>query len=122
MKYPIIAINRNVGTTTSYDPRQSLTHQFSFGIPHYFFRFNFTSAIKEKPYSYVNWIKFKATKFYRTSFMGHIVGERSKILSKVQLLMLTLILTFLLMSVSICILLLFIILDINKLKLLPNYD
>ena len=75
MKYPIIAINRNVGTTTSYDPRQSLSHQFSFGIPHYFFRFNFTSAINEKPYSYVNWIKFKATSFYRTCFMGHIVGE-----------------------------------------------
>ena len=75
IKYPIIAVNRNVGSTTSFDPRKSAEHNMSFGVCHYFIRFNFTSAIYEKPYSHVHWIQFRATDFYRTCFMGHIGGN-----------------------------------------------
>ena len=42
MKYPIIGVNRNVGSTSSFDPRKSGYHNFSFGVCHYFIRFNFT--------------------------------------------------------------------------------
>ena len=75
MNYPIVGVNRNVGSTSSFDPSKSGYHNFSFGVCHYFIRFNFTSAIYEKPYSHVSWIKFRATEFFRTCFMGHISGN-----------------------------------------------
>jgi hypothetical protein len=74
-KDPIVGVNRNVGSTTHYNPNLSDQQQYSFGVAHYFFRFNFTSVIYEKCYCNVHWIKFMATKFHRTCFMGHITGE-----------------------------------------------
>jgi len=74
-KYPIVGVNRNVGSTTFYDQKKSVNQQYSFGVIHYFCRFNFTSAIYEKPYAEVGWIKFRAEEIYRTCFKGHITGD-----------------------------------------------
>ena len=48
LKYPIVGINRNVGSTKFYDRKLADKQNFSFGVVHYFFRFNFTSVIYEK--------------------------------------------------------------------------
>ena len=74
-KYPIIGINQNVGSTSFYDRKLADKQQFSFGVPHYFFRFNLTSAVYEKPYAHVSWIQFTAIQFHRTTFKGHITGD-----------------------------------------------
>jgi hypothetical protein len=74
-KNPIVAVHRNVGSTTFYDQKNASNQDFSFGVAHFFIRFNFTSAIYEKAYCHVNWIKFKATEFYTTTFMGHITSQ-----------------------------------------------
>ena len=74
-KNPLVGVNRNVGSTSFYNPHLSNQQQYSFGVAHYFMRFNFTSAIYEKCYCHVHWIKFRATKFYRSCFMGHITGD-----------------------------------------------
>ena len=74
-KYPIVGINQNVGSTSHYDRRLADKQDYSFGVAHYFFRFNFTSAVYEKAYAHVNWIKFTAVKFHSTTFIGHMTGD-----------------------------------------------
>ena len=74
-KYPIVGINQNVGSTSYYDRRLADKQNYSFGVAHYFFRFNFTSAVYEKAYAHVDWIKFTAIKFHSASFIGHIKGN-----------------------------------------------
>jgi hypothetical protein len=71
-KISFVGVRENVGSTTYYDERtpirDSLDH--SFGVPRYFFRLNLTSALYEKPYSYVHWARFKAIRSHRTCFEG----------------------------------------------------
>ena len=69
---PFIAVNKNVGSTLHYNPRDKAKQQKSFGVPRTFFRFNFTSAIHDIPFAYVDWCEFTATNFYRCDFQGHI--------------------------------------------------
>ena len=74
-KYPIVGINRNVGSTKFYDRKLADKQNYSFGVARYFFRFNFTSVVYEKADSNVSWIQFTAVQFHRTTFIGHISGE-----------------------------------------------
>ena len=72
-RVPFIAVSNNFyGCTTHYNPNLRDVQQKSFGCPRYFFRFNFTSAIFDEPYAYVDWIRFTAVSFRRTCFMGFI--------------------------------------------------
>jgi len=61
-----------VGSTLHYNPREKEKQQKSFGVPRGFFRFNFTSAIYDIPFAYVDWCEITATDFYRCHFQGHI--------------------------------------------------
>ena len=74
-RMPLIAVDRNVGSTTHWDPKLAPQQQYSFGTPTMFLRFNFTSAIKQIPYAYVEWCQFTATKFSRCHFKGHMTQE-----------------------------------------------
>ena len=72
-RLPFIAISNNFyGCTSHYNPNLRNEQQKSFGCPRYFFRFNFTSAIFDEPYAYVDWIQFTAVTFQRTCFMGFV--------------------------------------------------
>jgi len=74
-RMPFIAVARNVGSTNHWEPKLADKQNYSFGVPSYFFRFNFTSAINDVPYSHVNWCHFTATNFHRCHFQGHMSEE-----------------------------------------------
>jgi hypothetical protein len=72
-RVPFIAVSNNFyGCTSHYNNHLRDEQQKSFGCPRYFFRFNFTSAIYDEPYAYVDWVQFTAVSFRRTCFMGFI--------------------------------------------------
>ena len=74
-RMPFIAVPRNVGSTSHWDPKLAEKQTYSFGMPSFFFRFYFTSAINDVPYSHVNWCQLNATNFYRCNFQGHLSEE-----------------------------------------------
>ena len=72
-RIPFIAVSNNFyGCTTHYNPNLRNEQQKSFGCPRYFFRFNFTSALFDEPYAFVDWVQFTAVSFRRTCFMGFV--------------------------------------------------
>ena len=72
-KIPFIAVSNNFyGCTSHFNPNLRDEQQKAFGCPRYFFRFNFTSAIFDEPYAYIDWIQFTAVTFRRTCFMGFV--------------------------------------------------
>lgn len=78
---PFIGIPRNVGSTGHYNPKNKSeveSQQYSFGIPSFFFRFSFTSAIENLPYCAVDWVQFTAMHFTRTCFQGHMTDKQMK--------------------------------------------
>jgi len=71
-KIPFLGLPRNVGSTKHWNPRDKITQQYSFGRPMCFLRFNFTSVISDVPYVMMDWVRFTATAFHRTTFEGHV--------------------------------------------------
>jgi hypothetical protein len=70
-KISFLATRDNVGCTTfpPNDPDDREMYH-SFGVPRFFFRFNFTSSLRGLPYGYVNWVRFNLHTCHRTSFEG----------------------------------------------------
>jgi hypothetical protein len=72
-KTPFIGVPYNVGSTThraSAKKKDINKLNYSFGCPRIFMRFSCTSAINQVPFAFVDWVKFTATKFDRTTFKG----------------------------------------------------
>jgi len=76
LKVPIVGVNRitglATGSTTWHNAAEKDNQRYAFGIPRWFCRFSFTSAISEVPFIYVSWIKFTIASATKTCFMGHI--------------------------------------------------
>ena len=72
LKVPIVGVNRITGSTTWHNAAEKDNQRYAFGIPRWFCRFSFTSAISEVPFIYVSWIKFTIASATKTCFMGHI--------------------------------------------------
>ena len=87
-RMPFIGVNHNVGSTLHDNPRHKDKQNKSFGVPRTFFRFNFTTALVDIPFAYVDWCCFTATNFHRCQFQGHITptewatGPNTKLLQK----------------------------------------
>ena len=76
LKVPIVGVNRETGSTAWYNENLRPQQQFSFGIPRWFLRLEFTSAIADVPFAYVSWIKFTLENVTSTNcFIGHIAAE-----------------------------------------------
>ena len=71
-KATFICVPHNVGCTTISDLASMRLPNKSMGCPRYFFRFNFTSAIHEVPYAYVDWCSFQASRFTPTYYEGRM--------------------------------------------------
>ena len=73
-KTPFIGVRFNVGSTSHYSNKKTVTRkqQYSFGCPRIFFRFSCTSAIDQVPFAFVDWTYFTAKEFHRTTFKGHL--------------------------------------------------
>ena len=74
-KVPILGVHRETGSTTWHDIAQRENQRYAFGIPRWFCRFNFTSAISDVPFTYVSWIKFTIESATKTCFIGHISAD-----------------------------------------------
>ena len=72
LKVPIVGVNRDTGSTTCHNDVEKDNHRYAFGIPRWFCRFSFTSAISDVPFTYVSWIKFTIESATKTCFIGHI--------------------------------------------------
>ena len=74
-KTPIIGVPYNNGCTT-YPKKMTNAKkrqmQYSFGTVVEFMRFSFTSAINQVPFAYVSFVKYQATRGYRTTFEGKL--------------------------------------------------
>ena len=75
-KVPIVGVNRETGSTAWYNENLRSHQQFAFGIPRWFLRLEFTSAIADLPFAYVSWIKFTLENVTGNNcFIGHIAAE-----------------------------------------------
>ena len=73
LRVPILGVKRDVNTTEYFDPtHKTESHLISFGIPRWFFRFSFTSAINDVPYAYLSWIKFTLHEKSNSCVVGHM--------------------------------------------------
>ena len=72
LKVPIVGINRETGSTNWHDNAERDNQRYAFGIPRWFCRFSFTSAINDVPFMFVSWIKFTMESVTKTCFIGHI--------------------------------------------------
>ena len=72
LKFLIVGLSRDTGSTTWHNVTERDNQRYAFGIPRWFCRFSFTSAISEVPFIYVSWIKFTIASATKTCFMGHI--------------------------------------------------
>ena len=72
LKVPIVGVNRDTGSTNWHNIAERDNQRYAFGIPRWFCRFNFTSAISDVPFIYVSWIKFTLETATKSCFMGHI--------------------------------------------------
>ena len=72
---PILGIKRDTGSTTWHDMNLKDDQLFAFGIPRWFFRINFTSAICNVPYVYICWIKFTMEFRSNTCYIGHMASN-----------------------------------------------
>jgi len=72
LKVPIVGVNRDTGSTSWHNDAERDNQRYAFGIPRWFCRFNFTSAISDVPFAYVTWIKFTIEFLTKTCFIGYI--------------------------------------------------
>jgi len=78
LKVPILGVNRETGSTKWHNDNLREKQRFAFGIPRWFTRFNFTSAISNVPFVYVSWIKFTMEDVpcdTHNCFIGHMSAE-----------------------------------------------
>ena len=75
LKVPILGVHRDTGSTSWHDDNLKEHQRFAFGIPRWFLRFDFTSAIEDVPFAYLSWIKFTIESATKNCFMGHISAD-----------------------------------------------
>ena len=77
-KTPFVGVPYNTGSTTFPKNMTNLKKrdmQYSFGTAHQFMRFSLTSAINQEPYCYVSFVKYQATRAFRTTFEGKLTKK-----------------------------------------------
>ena len=74
-RIPFISVPYNVGSTTLWDKKDKALDDNSFGRVRSFFRFNFTSIIRELPFAIVKWCDYTVTKSLRHYYEGFVTED-----------------------------------------------
>ena len=76
LKVPILGVKRETGSTSWHDEKLREAQRYAFGIPRWFTRFNFTSAINDVPFAYISWIKFTVENSPNNNYIQGYIGAQ----------------------------------------------
>ena len=74
LKVPILGVKRETGSTMWHNENLRERQRYAFGIPRWFTRLNFTSAINDVPFAYISWIKFTIEDAPTTNYIQGFIG------------------------------------------------